>query len=353
MHADVSRFDQIPITHELLSLIAEIDEFRGRWEALRTLSPERLSRLRHVATVESVGSSTRIEGVRLSDREVETLLSRLDRKSFASRDEQEVAGYADCMDLVFQSWEQISLTENHIRQLHRELLRYSERDEYHRGRYKTSPNHVVAFDADGNELGVVFETSTPFATPLEMERLVSDINQALELRVTHPLIVIAAFIVRFLAIHPFQDGNGRLSRVLTTLLLLRAGYVYVPFASLESVIEENKDLYYAALRRTQGTFHQATPHWEPWLVFFLRSLKKQKDRLAAKVAREKLLAASLPELSTKILDLLAEHGRLTPVEIEQLTGANRNTLKVRLRELVSEGQIVRHGKARATWYSRT
>jgi Fic family protein len=161
MHPELGRLEKIPISHEILGLIAEVDEFKGRWEALRTLSPERLSRLRHVATIESIGSSTRIEGARLSDREVEALLANLHRQSFRSRDEEEVAGYAACMDLVFQSWEEITLTENHIRQLHRELLRHSDRDEPHRGNYKIVSNHVVAFGPDGKELGVVFETVTP------------------------------------------------------------------------------------------------------------------------------------------------------------------------------------------------
>lgn len=353
MHPELGRLEKIPVSHEILGLIAEIDEFKGRWEALRTLSPERLSRLRHVATIESIGSSTRIEGARLSDREVEALLANLHRQSFRSRDEEEVAGYAACMDLVFQSWEEITLTENHIRQLHRELLRHSDRDEHHRGNYKIVSNHVGAFGPDGKELGLVFETVTPFATPLEMESLVTTTNRAIDERLVHPLIAIGAFVVRFLAIHPFQDGNGRISRVLTTLLLLRAGYRYVPFSSLESVIEENKDLYYAALRKTQGTFDREKPEWNPWLTFFLRSLKKQKDRLEAKMKREKLLAEALPELSVLVLGLLAAHERLSITDIERLTEANRNTLKVRLRELVSEGHIVRHGQARGTWYTRS
>ena len=156
----------------------------------------------------------------------------------------------------------------------------------------------------------------------------------------------------FLAIHPFQDGNGRLSRILTTLMLLRAGYDYVPYASLESVVEENKDLYYKALRRTQKTLKQDSPDWEPWLGFFLRCLKKQKNNLAAKIQKDRDKAdITLPTLSLDILKLLQENERLTIAEIVKQTGANQNTLKVRLRELVIDGRIKRHGKARATWYS--
>src|SRR5271155_3733671 len=141
--------DTINVTQELLALLSEIDEFKGAWRALGTLAPERLNALRHVATIESIGSSTRIEGSQLSDREVERLLSRLDLKSFATRDEQEVGGYAEVMELLFRSWQDIPFTENHILQLHRDLLAYSLKDERHRGSYKTSPNSVVALDAAG------------------------------------------------------------------------------------------------------------------------------------------------------------------------------------------------------------
>lgn len=340
---------------DLVKLIAEIDEFKGKWEALKTLSPDRLNALRKVATIESIGSSTRIEGAKLTDAEVEDLLSQaLSIKSFKTRDEQEVAGYAEAMDLVFEAFADMRLTENHVRQLHQTLLRHSTKDERHRGSYKTLPNNVVAFDADGREIGIVFETTTPFDTPREMEALVAWTRKAIEEEVMHPLLIAAVFIVTFLAIHPFQDGNGRLSRVLTTLLLLRAGYAYVPYASLERVIEENKDLYYKALRRTQTTLKGDAPDWEPWVGFFLRCLKKQKDALGARLERERIAQgneADLPELSLQVLKALRARERLTIAQLASITGANRNTLKVRLRELVTAGRVRQHGKARATWYS--
>lgn len=342
----------IVITQEILKLIAEIDEFKGKWEALRNRSPERLRQLRKVATIESIGSSTRIEGAELTDIQVETLLSNLTSTSFKSRDDQEVIGYAEAMDIVFQAYEDMPITENHIRQLHQILLRHSDKDERHRGNYKTLPNHVVAMDARGKEIGVVFETATPFNTPLEMEKLVRWFNKAMAENTLHPLLITAVFVVTFLAIHPYQDGNGRLSRILTTLMLLRAGYAYVPYASLESVIEDNKDLYYKALRRTQATLKTATPDWEPWLGFFLRCLKKQKSNLAASIEGEKTDDdVMLPAVSVQILALLRKHKRLTITEMVEYTGAKQNTLKVRLRELVSTKRIQRHGKARATWYS--
>ena len=342
---------KITVNQELLKLIAEIDEFKGKWGALKNLSPERLRQLRKVATIESIGSSTRIEGAKLTDMQVETLLSNLTATSFKSRDEQEVAGYAEAMDTIFQAYEDMNITENHIRQLHQTLLRHSSKDERHRGDYKKLNNHVVAIDEHGNEIGVVFETATPFDTPREMEELVRWVNKAIAENSLHPLLIVAVFIVVFLAIHPFQDGNGRLSRILTTLMLLRAGYAYVPYASLESVVEDNKDLYYKALRRTQTTLKTNAPDWEPWLGFFLRCLKKQKANLAAKIEKEKAGDdTNLPALSVQVLALLRKHERLTIAEMVEYTGANQNTLKVRLRELVAMGRIQRHGKARATWY---
>ncbi len=340
----------LQITPELLQLIAGIDEFKGAWRALGTLAPDRLSALRRVATIESIGSSTRIEGSKLSDQEVERLLSNLQIKSFTTRDEQEVAGYAEVMELVFSHWQDITLTENHVKQLHRDLLTYSEKDARHRGNYKTSTNNVVAFDEEGKQLGVVFQTATPFDTPRLMTELVTWFNEELATGKLHPLLLIGIWVVVFLEIHPFQDGNGRLSRVLTTLLLLQAGYAYVPYSSLESVIELSKEAYYLALRQTQGTIRTASPNWQPWLVFFLRTLAEQVRRLNRKVERERIVLAKLPELSMKVLELARAHGRITLGNAAQLTGGNRNTLKQHFRTLVGDGHLAQHGSGRGVWY---
>lgn len=344
------RTDTIQITPEILNLIARIDEFKGAWRALGTLAPDRLSALRRVATIESIGSSTRIEGSKLTDREVEQLLSNLEIKSFATRDEQEVAGYAELMDLVFSSWQDIPFTENHIKQLHQILLRYSEKDTWHRGNYKTNSNSVAAFNENGAQIGIVFQTATPFDTPHLMTELVAWVNQEREMARLHPLLIIALCVVVFLEIHPFQDGNGRLSRVLTTLLLLQAGYAYVPYSSLESVIEQSKEAYYLALRQTQGTIRTESPNWQPWLVFFLRSLSEQVRRLEKKVEREKIVLAAMPELSLQIVEFAREHGRVTIGEAIKLTGASRNTLKQHFRSLVERGTLNQHGSGRGVWY---
>lgn len=338
------------ISTEILSIISTIDEFKGAWRAFGTISPERLDALKRVATIESIGSSTRIEGSKLSDREVEKLLAGLSSTSFESRDEQEVAGYAKVMELVFSSWEYIPFNENHIQQLHRDLLTYVDKDEGHRGKYKTHENKVVARDTDGKVIGIVFETATPFDTPRMMADLVAWYRMEKESRTLHPLLAIAVFIVTFLAIHPFEDGNGRLSRVLTTLLLLQAGYAYVPYSSLESVIEQNKSGYYIALRQTQITIHTEQQDWEPWLLFFLRSLHAQVKRLEKKVENEKIVLAALPDLSLKILDLTRERGRITLKAAVELTGANRSTAKQHLQKLLDAGHLTRHGAGRGVWY---
>lgn len=347
----VLKTDTLQITPEILSLIARIDEFKGAWRALGTLAPDRLSALRRVATIESIGSSTRIEGSKLSDREVEKLLSNLEIRSFVTRDEQEVAGYAELMGLVSSSWRDIPFTENQIKQLHQILLSYSEKDARHRGHYKTLANSVAAFDETGAQIGILFQTASPFDTPRLMTELVAWVNQERETARLHPLLIVAVCVVVFLEIHPFQDGNGRLSRVLTTLLLLQAGYAYVPYSSLESVIEQSKEAYYLALRRTQGTIRTGTPDWQPWLTFFLRSLAEQVRRLETKIERERTVLAAMPELQLKIVEFAREHGRVTIGDAIKLTGVSRNTLKEHFRALVERGTLDRRGRGRGAWYS--
>jgi len=331
--------------------IGEIDEFKGRWEVLGNLAPDRLSALKRVATIESVGSSTRIEGVKLTDNQIAQLLSGLDITSFRSRDEEEVAGYAELMELVFESHSNILISENTIQQLHGVLLKYSQKDVRHRGHYKTLPNNVEAFDEQGRSVGVIFATATPFDTPRLLTDLVAWTNQTINEDDHHILLIIAVFVVRFLAIHPFQDGNGRLSRALTTLLLLRAGYNYVPYSSLERIIEDSKDDYYRALRRAQATFDQDESQLIDWFDFFIRAMRRQKQVLERKIETENLMAPLAP-LSEKLLGLIREHGRTTVREAEAAIGANRNTIKNHLSSLVEAGHLVRRGRSRGTWYEK-
>ncbi len=347
------KLSHLDITPDLLKLIAEIDEFKGSWKVLKTLSPERLQSLRHVATIESIGSSTRIEGAKLSDQEVENLMQGLSTQSFASRDEQEVAGYAQAMDVIFESYNDIALSENYVKQLHRDLLRHSEKDQRHRGEFKKFPNSVEAFGQDGKSLGVIFETTSPFDTPRKMQELLHWTHEVLEDKSLHPLLVAGIFTVVFLAIHPFQDGNGRLSRILTSLILLKTGYNYIPYASLESVIEKNKEGYYLSLRRTQTTLENDTPDWLPWLRFFLTSLKRQKDHLSVKLeAQSGPKTKGLPKESLQILDYVNEHGQITTSLAQELTGLLRPTVRARLTKLVSQGHLQLYGKGRGAFYEK-
>lgn len=341
----------LKITAETLALIAEIDEFKGAWKALGTLAPEKLVRLKKVATIESIGSSTRIEGNKLSDAEIEIILGNLKIQKFESRDEQEVAGYAEVMNLIFLNHEDIPVSERFIQEMHQRLLKYSNKDSWHRGKYKTNPNNVVAMDEKRNHIGVIFETVSPFETPMKMRELVEWTAAQLLSRQLHPLLVIAIFIVIFLAIHPFQDGNGRLSRVLTTYLLLKSGYYYVPYSSLEAIVEMQKQEYYLALRSTQATINFPEPEWQSWISFFLKSLKKQKDNLAVKVEREHILLAHLPEISQNIIELAHSRGRITIGEVQKLFNYNRNTLKKHFENLVNENRIQKNGVGKGTWYT--
>ena len=209
---------------------------------------------------------------------------------------------------------------------------------------------MAAFDENGVQIGIVFETASSFDTPRLMVELLTWVKNERNKAALHPLLIIAIFVVVFLEIHPFQDGNGRLSRVLTTLLLIQAGYAYVPYSSLESVIELNKEAYYLALRQTQGSIRTDAPNWHPWLVFFLRSLAEQVRRLEKKVERERFVLATLPELSLQIVEFAREHGRVTIGDAIKLTGTSRNTLKQHFRNLVERGHLNLQGSGRGVWY---
>ena len=342
----------LQITPELLRLISEIDEFKGSWRAATNQSPERLQQLRRVATIESIGSSTRIEGAKLSNADIEQLLSNVGEQSFLTRDEQEVAGYAELMETIFENYSDIPFTENYVKQLHASLMRHSEKGEWHRGEYKKHSNSIEAFSAEGESLGVVFETTSPFDTPAEMQRLLNWVRESLEDKSYHPLIVVAVFNVVFLAIRPFQDGNGRLSRALISLLLLKAGYSYVPYSSLESVIERNKDAYYLALQRTQRTLKDSKVDWLPWVRFFLTSLKRQKDHLQVKTQQTSSFT-DLPHECVQILEYVEKHQRITIREAEEfITTIARPTIKNRFTQLVELGLLERKGKGRGVWYSK-
>lgn len=339
----------VPITSEMLVLISELDEFKGAWRSLGNLSADRLHRLQRVATIESTGSSTRIEGATLSDREVEELLTSRAR-SLRTRDEQEVAGYAHVMEAVIQNYALIPITAGYIKQLHAMLLRHSEKDARHRGEYKKISNRIESLDETGKVIGVVFERSSPFDTPRHMDELIAWLDECIESKEMHPLMIVAVFVVVFLAVHPFQDGNGRLSRILTSLLLLRFGYEYVSYGSLERIIEQHKEAYYLSLRRTQGTLAGGRQEWTPWIIFFLRSLQQQKRSLQVKVEHEQILRRELPELAIRILALATDRGAINVSDVMRATGAPRGTVKKWLGELARNGRLKVVGEGRGTRY---
>ncbi len=342
---------KIEITPQILLLISELDEFKGAWMALGNLAPEILIKLKKVATIESIGSSTRIEGNKLTDKEIEILLSNIKIQKFGTRDEQEVAGYAELMNTIFTNFDEIELSERYIQQLHGILLKYSDKDNWHKGQYKKSPNHVVAVDKNGKQIGIIFETTSPFETPLKMQSLINWVNKEFDKKEMHPLLIISIFIVSFLAIHPFQDGNGRLSRAITTILLLRTGYNYVPYSSLESVIEQDKKGYYLSLRQTQSTIRDKEIDWNSWIIFFLKSLKKQKDNLEKKISREHIILTKLPEISQFILDITRSKGTITIGQVLKLSQYNRNTIKKHLDQLVKLKKLKINGTKKGAWYT--
>lgn len=339
-----------PQVAELTRLLGEIDEFKGRWRRLGEIRAERLASLRQVTTIESAGSSTRIEGAQLSDDEVAQVLQGLRVDSFRARDEAEVRGYAQLLQTIFDSYADMPLTENHLKQLHGILLREVEKDERHRGEYKKFDNHVEARRADGT-VEIIFRTASPFDTPQRMADLVETTKEALEGDGAHPLIVIARFVVEFLAIHPFQDGNGRLSRALTALLMLRSGYEYVPYASVERLIEENKPGYYHALRTSQLAMARDPADFGEWLLFFLRVLRTQKDVLAGKLEVERAIV-HLKDVQVRLLEHVEKQGRVTTGEAGKAFGLSGRTARYHLGLLVERGLLSAQGERRGRYYTR-
>lgn len=338
-------------SRESFQLVSELDEFKGRWRRLKEIQAEKLQALRQVATIESAASSTRIEGAELSDADVATVLGGLSVDSFRSRDEAEVRGYGELHTRIYESFAELPLSENHVRQLHGLLLRHVDKDERHRGEYEKLTNDVMAKYEDGRS-EVVFQTATPFDTPRLMSELIAQTNAALADSTLHPLFAVARFIVSFLAIHPFQDGNGRLSRALTTLLLLRAGYEYVPYASLERVIEENKVRYYAALRESQLAMRLEPARFGAWLLFFLGALRAQKKALEAKLDVERgiLQLSAIQERIVASVRARAD-GRVTAPQLERALNLAGRTVRYHLDLLVRRGLLAAHGQKRGRYYT--
>jgi Fic family protein len=328
--------------------IAAIDEFKGWFKAGLALSPHVLGRLKRSVVVSSTGASTRIEGSKLTDPEIEALLKGLKVSALKDRDSQEVAGYAELTNMVFDSYEHMKITENEIRNLHKILLKYSGKDERHKGSYKNTANKVTASDAAG-KVSVVFEPTEPYLVPGEMRGLTEWVHNASKESSFHPLLITANFILEFLSIHPFEDGNGRLSRVLTNLMMLKSGYRYAQYVSLEKIVEDNKGAYYVALRKSQQHRNTGKGDIRPWLCFFFDMLTKQVEAVQ-KIAGESAGADLLSENQVKVLGMFDSRERITNRCVAETLGTNRNTAKQVLNRLVELKMIKRIGAGRSTGY---
>lgn len=343
---------RILLSSGILKKIARIDEFKGLWRGVGEMNPHILKQLRASVIITSTGASTRIEGSALNDEAVARLLRGLKAKQPQGRDEEEVAGYADLLGRIFDNYPALKLTEGQILQFHEILLHFAQKDTLHKGKYKATDNVVVIRNPGGEDV-VLFRPTPPYLVKKEMSDVISWTNEHVDGHEFHPLLVIANFIFEFLAIHPFRDGNGRLSRALTNLLLLRAGYTHIPYVSLEEIIEERKTDYYLSLRQTQKNHKTDNENISAWIDFLLDALIEQTMRAKT------LIDAKHPEklLSPKqiaVYELFADGSVLGVKEItERLAGkVAQPTIKKTLARLVELKLLERLGNARSTRYHR-
>ena len=348
-----NRFDQRlqHIPSELWSKITQIDELKGQWIAGARLSPQVLGRLKRSVLITSTGASTRIEGARLSDEDVEKLMRGIDIQKFTDRDKQEVKGYFELLENVFDSWKSLKLSESAIKHFHKELLKYVAKDETHRGDYKKIENKVEMVDAAGKSIGILFDTTPAYLTPKETQELVEWTQEVLAEKKYHPLLIVGNFLVEFLQIHPFQDGNGRLSRVLTNLLLLKEGYLYMPYISHEKLIEDNKPEYYLALRQSQKTFKTDKETVVPWLDFFFTIFLKQ-SRMAVELLSKENIEKLLSKKQLSIWQYLQTVEEAAPGEIAKKAKVARPTVNQALDKLLRLKKVERIGLGRSTRYRK-
>jgi Fic family protein len=332
-------------------IISQIDGLNGQWKGGLNLSPQMLGRLKRSALATSTGASTRIEGAKLSDEEVESLMRGLSMQKMRDRDAQEVRGYYEVLQTVFDSYDDLNLTESTILHLHNQLLKYSDKDERHKGQYKHLENQVQMKDQSGKVLSVLFETTPAYLTPRAMNELVTWTQRLIEADTNHPLIVMSAFIVELLKIHPFVDGNGRLSRILTNLVLLKAGYAYVPYVSHEKIIEDSKAEYYIALRKSQITFDTEQESILAWTEYFLNVLLEQAKQAVALLTAEDIEKLLSPQ-QLKVWTYLGEVHEATPGVISKFTGVARPTVSQALDRLLNMKKVERIGQGSTTRYRK-
>ncbi|HLC88351.1 MAG TPA: Fic family protein [Patescibacteria group bacterium] len=343
------RIVQLP--PEIFLKIARIDELKGRWTGGANLSPHLLGRLKRSVLITSTGASTRIEGAKLSDEDVDKLMRGIAIQKIADRDEQEVQGYFEILQIIFDSWDSIKFSENSIKHLHKELLKYVEKDQDHRGKYKNTDNKVEMVDEKGRRIGVIFDTTPAYLTPKQMQELVEWTRYALEAKLSHPLIIIGNFLVEFLNIHPFKNGNGRTSRILTNLLLLQAGYLYIPYVSHEKLVEDKKPQYYVALRKSQKTFKKGTGNITFWLEFFLDIVLTQAKEAISLMSGENI-EDILSGKQIVIWRYLQGVDEATNGQITEATKISYATVRQALSKLLKLKKVVRMGMGRSSRYRK-
>ena len=343
------RIENLP--GEIWAKIAKIDELKGQWTGGVHLSPQILGRLKQSVLITSTGASTRIEGARLSDEDVEKLMRGISVQRFTDRDKQEVQGYYELLQNIFESWRSVRFSESSIKHFHQELLKYAEKDKQHKGEYKKTENKVHLVDASGKSTDILFDTTPAYLTSKEMQELVEWTQAAFKEKKFHPLFVIGNFLVEFLKIHPFQDGNGRLSRVLTNLLLLQQGYLYAPYVSHEKLVEDNKVDYYIALRKSQKTFGKEKEDIVPWLDLFLSMALEQAGRAVALLSKESVEKLFSPK-QIKVLEYFQTVDEAAPGELAKNLKIARPTVSQVLSRLLQFKKIERIGQGRSTRYRK-
>ncbi|MDD4358596.1 MAG: Fic family protein [Candidatus Pacebacteria bacterium] len=341
------RFKNIP--ESIWLKINKIDEVKTKWVYEEKLSPQFLGRLKKSVLVTSTGASTRIEGAKLSDEDIEKMIRGISIQKFFNRDKQEAKGYFELLENVFNSYEDIQFNENTIKHFHKELLKYTEKDKNHRGDYKKQENKVYMVNNEGDSIGVLFDTTSAYLTPKEMQELVDYTKKAFNDNERHPLLIIANFIVEFLNIHPFVDGNGRVSRVLTNFLLLKKGYLYMPYVSHEKLIEDNKPEYYIALRKSQKTFNKGKDDIIPWLDFFINIVLEQSVR-AISLLSEENIEKILSNKQLVFWNYLNSVKEASPKEISEMTNIARPTINQIANKLLKLKKIEKIGMGRSIRY---
>ncbi len=338
-------------TNQLIfSKITEIEKFQGKWEFLKLEENDFLRELKQLATIQSIGSSTRIEGSVLSDQEIQSLLSSVDVQKLDTRDQQEVVGYWEVLEVILENAEYLSLSENYICQLHSLLLKYSGKDSTQRGLYKQTSNQVVATYPDGSQK-VIFNTTSPHLVQQEMQDLVEWTINELEKHEINPLIIIGTFIYEFLSIHPFHDGNGRLSRLLTTLLLIKSKYYYVQYVSFEHIIEEQKKEYYQALMACQRNRNTPQEKLDIWLGFFLDCMIELSRRLEKKLKVITHNGQYLNSRQKEIIQLLQIEVKMKVSDISRrFDNVSIHTIKKDLQHLVEQKVVIKKGIGKGTVY---